>query len=424
MSDSNTAVSLPERPLAPVTGGERVEALDVLRGFALLGILLMNIEAFVGPLNAALSGLDPALTGADAWVDGSIYLLVQGKFYTLFSLLFGAGFAVMMERAEVSGRGFGGLYLRRLTVLAALGMIHMVLIWSGDILFTYALLGALMLLLFRRTPIARLPTWGLVVYLLPSLFMFAIAGMVFLGRLTPEGAAEIDKAFAGEAEKWQAIIDAQRHAVGPEGSFAEATAQRWADFQQILGYLPFWGPTILGMFLIGAWFWRSGALSDSRGHEMLWRRLRFWGFVLGLPLLALAFRLTPTVELFRLDFVTVSAGLFVALGNLALCLAYAATLVLALHGPVWRDRLSILAPAGRMALTNYLLQSLVCVGIFYGYGLGYFEALPRAWQPVFVLLLFAAQVLFSRWWLERFRFGPVEWLWRWATYGQRPPMRA
>ena len=104
-------------------------------------------------------------------------------------------------------------------------------------------------------------------------------------------------------------------------------------------------------------------------------------------------------------------------------LGYASAIVLAMQRPAWRAWLSWLAPAGRMALTNYLAQSLVCTLLFYGYGLGFFERLPRVWQPLFVVVLFAAQVVLSRWWLSRFRHGPVEWLWRWLTYGRRPEFR-
>ena len=109
--------------------------------------------------------------------------------------------------------------------------------------------------------------------------------------------------------------------------------------------------------------------------------------------------------------------------NLLLMLAYLSAIVLAMQQPAWARRLRWLAPAGRMALTNYLLQSVVCTLVFYGYGLGYFERLPRAWQPLFVLALFALQVVFSHWWLARYRLGPMEWLWRWMTYGSRPAMR-
>lgn len=409
--------------LSPVPQTERAAVLDALRGFALLGILLMNIEAFVGPLNVALTGLDPELAGVDRWVDAAIYLLVQGKFYALFSLLFGVGFAVMMSRSEAAGRPFGGLYGRRLAALAAIGLAHMVLLWSGDILFTYAVIGAVLLLFFGKTAVQRLPRWGVALYLLPSLLMFGFAALIQLASLSPEGAAEVEQELVKAGEQWQASIDAQRLAYGPEGSYVEATAQRLADFAQFLNQMPFWGAMILGMFLIGTWFWRSGMLANPTAHGARWRQLRLWGFLAGLPLVGLGFWLVPTMLPHRLDLVSATAFFVTALGNLALCLAYASTLVLAMASPRWRAAALLLAPAGRMALTNYLLQSVVCVGIFYGHGLGLYEQLSRAWQVPFVLLLFALQVIASDWWLARFRYGPMEWLWRWATYGRRPAFR-
>ena len=154
-------------PLAPITSGDRIQALDSIRGFALLGILLMNIEGMVGPLMASISGVDPLLTGADRWVDTAIYLLVQGKFFPLFSMLFGMGFAIMLARAQAAGRPFVAVYLRRVLALLAIGLAHALLVWSGDILVTYALMGLVMLLFFRGTPQSRLPKWGVALMLLP-----------------------------------------------------------------------------------------------------------------------------------------------------------------------------------------------------------------------------------------------------------------
>ena len=155
-------------PLAPITSGERIQALDSIRGFALLGILLMNIEGMVGPLMASMSGVDPALTGADRWVDTAIYLLVQGKFFPLFSMLFGMGFAIMLARAQAAGRPFVAVYLRRVLALLAIGLAHAFFVWAGDILVTYALMGLVMLTFFRGTPQSRLPKWGIALMLSPE----------------------------------------------------------------------------------------------------------------------------------------------------------------------------------------------------------------------------------------------------------------
>lgn len=409
--------------LAPVSAGERIEAMDVLRGFALPGILLMNIESFAGPFSVALTGLDPGLQGADRWVDALIYLLVQGKFWTLFSLLFGMGFAVMMHRAEAAGRPFAGLYLRRTLVLLVLGIAHALLLWPGDILAFYAATALVLLLCFRRTPVSRLPLWGVGLYLAPMLLIFLMGLLAGLAQLMPEVAKEM----AADAELARAgfyeTVQAQRAAYG-SGRFAEVTAQRAADFGEMVGYyLMMMLPMALGMFLLGVWFLRSGAIARPQDFPRLYSRLRGAGLLAGLVAVLIAFWLSPTVIPGEFNARIGSAFLLGTVGSLLLCLAYLAWVLRGLQSKCWAPRLAMLAPAGRMALSNYLMQSLVCTSLFYGYGLGYFEQLPRAWQPLFVLVLFALQLVLSRWWLARFRFGPMEWLWRALTYLQLPPMR-
>ncbi|MBW3550820.1 MAG: DUF418 domain-containing protein [Proteobacteria bacterium] len=408
--------------LTPVSASERIEAMDVLRGFALLGILLMNIESFNGPLLTALSGLDPSLTGADRWVDALIYILVQGKFYTLFSLLFGMGFAVMMARAQAAGRPFVGLYLRRTIALLAIGLIHMLLIWSGDILTIYALIALVMLLLFRNTAQSRLPKWGIALYLLPALLMAVFGAFGALAQLDPAAAAGMNEALAAQEAEMARVIAAEREAYGT-GSYADAVAQRYEDFKLFLGYVLLMGWQILGMFLLGAWFVRSGAIARPGEFPKLYARLRWVALPLGLAMMLVSFTLMPTVDFARMDLAWGVASALSMTGSALMCLGYLAWIVRGLQSSDWVAKLRLLAPAGRMALTNYLVQSIVCTLIFYGYGLGYFEQLSRAWQVPFVLALFAAQVALSHWWLARFRHGPAEWAWRGVTYWRAPPLR-
>ncbi|MCA1714934.1 MAG: DUF418 domain-containing protein, partial [Gammaproteobacteria bacterium] len=398
--------------LAPISAAERIEAMDVLRGFALLGILLMNIEGFVGPLFQSITGLDPSLRGADRWTDALVYIFVQGKFYTLFSLLFGMGFAVMLARAQAAGRPFVGLYLRRTLALFAIGLVHALLIWSGDVLIAYALIALVLLALFRRTPQQRLPKSGLGLYLVPSLFML-ISG---LAALDPDSAAVMQAAMAQEGKAMAAALEAQRIAYG-SGDFVVATARRIQDMQMMVtGYLPVWGPQILGMFLIGAWFARSGAIARPQQFGRLYGSLRWVALPLGLALMLWSFWLLPTADFSRMDLTIAGANALNAAGSLLMCLGYVGLVIGGLQSPIWSRNLALLAPAGRMALSNYLLQSLVCTLLFYHYGLGLYEQLPRFWQVPFVLTLFALQVAFSHWWLRRYRFGPAEWLWRTLTY--------
>ncbi|MCI4569382.1 DUF418 domain-containing protein [Lysobacter sp. CFH 32150] len=408
--------------LAPISARERIEVMDVLRGFALLGILLMNIEAFVGPVFEALGGVNPRFQGADRWVDTAIYVLVQGKFFTLFSLLFGMGFAVMLERANAAGAGGTALYARRLLALLGIGLVHAILIWSGDILLTYALIGFVLLLFFRRTPVSRLPKWGIALYLLPMLLTWGWAIGVTMAQQDPQAAAEMQKGMAEQGKQIAAMAEAERQAYGA-GTYLQAVAQRAADTGAMLSFIFFGGGLFLAMFLFGAWFVRSGVIRDTSAHLPLFRHLRNVGLGLGLPLMLWSTWRHPTMSFSEMNLGIALAQSAALLANLLMCMGYFSVIVLAMQQPAWARRLHWLAPAGRMALTNYLMQSVICTAIFYGYGLGYFEQLPRAWQPLFVVVVFALQVMYSRWWLSRYRYGPMEWLWRWLTYRKRPAMR-
>ena len=404
----------------PIAASERIEAMDVLRGFALLGILLMNIEAFVGPLVASLDGLNPTLTGADRIVDAAIYILVQGKFYLLFSLLFGMGFGVMMQRADARGHGFGALYLRRTLALLVIGLIHLLLIWSGDILTVYALIALPLLLIFRQVPTGQLPYWALGLFGLTLLMVAGLSAMGALAQLDPAVGALMQDELQKQAAEMARLVADERAAYG-SGTYAQAVWQRVLDAAVMLPYTLLMGGQILAMFVLGSWFVRSGAIVQRQAWPLLYAALRWLALPVGLGLMLLSFWMVPTVAFDRLDLVSGTAAVLTLMGSQAMSLGYLAWILRLLDAGVrW---LRWLAPAGRMALTNYLGQSLVCTLVFYSYGLGYFEQLPRAWQVPFVFALFALQVLFSRWWLTRYRYGPAEWVWRAVTYLRVPAMR-
>jgi uncharacterized protein len=421
-------------PLAPVAAAERMPVLDVVRGFALLGIFLMNVEFFSRPLQDVNSpGIDPALHGLDYAADAAIFFLVQNKFWTLFSLLFGMGFAVMIDRAHRAGRPFVAMYLRRSLALLGIGLVHALLIWSGDILVSYAI-GAGVLLAARAIrraivgedapPMAprRLAAWGTVSFGLVLAVLFAIGLAGSLQAELPSSPG--DTAAESKAAAERAQVRERAVLAYTEGTYAEATAQRGFDTAEQLGSLPLFLPFLLGMFLFGAAVLRSGIAEHPAEHRDALRRMRNIGLPVGLAIMALSTWLgtgPPTSGRFTLGPAVQVITYMVA--GLVLALAYGATVVLALEGRAGDWLREWLAPAGRMALTNYLAQSVVGTLVFYGYGLGQWGHVGRFAQVGLVLAVFALQVLLSRWWLARFRFGPAEWVWRALTYAQLPPMR-
>ena len=554
--------------LRPIAGSERIQALDVVRGFALIGIFLMNIEWYSRPIAELGSGLPVGATGADWWAGYLIYVLVQGKFWTIFSLLFGMGFAVMLTRAERAGREFLVPYARRIAALAVFGACHHVFLWAGDILFSYAvaalclllllwaqwfvlvlvpivcfviaavvpgldwmgqvggglavvLLGAFYLradarigrttipwhsLLFytaafimlvlaavagvlpKPPPEARWPLLigsfflaligylsqrfkdpaqarprrlGGTMYVIPFSVMLAFGLLQVFGPDRPKATEAQVAAAMVEARAAKAAEDAGKPEAKPAATTKEPTiaekaakseAQRrlsreeqakdiateqklmtsgtYGEFvayraREVAEHAPGefgFAAVLIGMFLLGYWFVRTGIMERPAEHLPLFRRMALVGVPLGVGLgwagAMIATQQTPGMEH---DPFQVSIAMQM-LGNLPACLGYVSVLVLMLHSHSVFNRVRVLAPLGRMALTNYLTHSLVCSLYFYGYAGGH-TPMHRATQVGFVFAVIALQIVFCHLWLSKFRYGPMEWLWRAITYWQLPPMR-
>ncbi|HEX2184561.1 MAG TPA: DUF418 domain-containing protein, partial [Chloroflexota bacterium] len=416
--DSGAAVGV---AAAPVQRAERIDVIDVIRGFALFGILLVNMGAFSEPIYQIMIDAERWPSPVDQAVEWLIRFLAEGKFYSLFSFLFGLGLTLQMSRAEARGVDFVPLYVRRLLVLLAFGLIHAYLIWVGDILTWYAIFG-FVLLLFRKCSPRTLLTWAAIFLLIPVLLQTLAVGALALGRATPEGAAEIERSMAETERTYRQLME-QALTVYREGSFAEITAQRARDLGVLYGTFIFVIPNVLAMFLCGLYAGHRGIFRDIPGHLPFIRRVLVWGLIIGLignfvfaMSMEAADRAIPTV-LGLLGWIGQS------IGAPALCFFYAAALTLLFQQERWRRRLTPLASVGRMALSNYLLQSLVCTTIFYGYGLGLFGQVSPAWGLVLTVVIYVVQIPLSVWWLRHFQFGPAEWLWRSLTYLRWQPMR-
>ena len=382
--------------------GDRLEVLDALRGFALFGILLANILYWSGwgmmteAQRVALAGADSAL-----WQYRFHHLLVDGKFYTLFSLLFGAGFALQLSRLTQAGHDGLRIYRRRALVLLGLGLVHAWLIWDGDILTLYALLG-LVLPLFRR--------WRDDALLLAAVVLIWLVPLVGIALFAHLGWAPHDHLYAlslGMAERLGANIDAdQVIAWMRREDFAGWFAWVASGPVYLLGLrLETWRiPKVLGIMLVGLWVGRR--LADGRllANRLLLLRVLGGGLLVGVPA---SIVYASRSGLGQQDWPSI-------IGTVPLALAYAAGFVLA--WPHARRWLGVFTAPGRMALTNYLTHSLVGVVVFYGVGFGWAGRLRPLAFYAFAVALFAVQVGLSRWWLARHAQGPMEALWRRWTY--------
>lgn len=408
--------------ITPVQQTERVQIVDILRGFALFGILFVNMTIFSRPFQAIVLPADASAPWYDRAAEWLIHFLGESKFYALFSLLFGLGLTLLMDRIEARNGRFVPLYMRRLLVLLGFGLVHAFLIWVGDILILYALLGFL-LILFRKAKPRTLLTWAIVLLLIPLLFTTATTILVEVGRSVPEGAEQIDATFAELETGYRADVE-RAYRVYPSGSFAEITDQRVYDYTS-MGLTSFFvlGFNVMAMFLIGIYFGKKQIFQNLEANRPLFRRLLLWGLIVGIPGNALYATLIMPISRFESSWALMLASLAQGIGAPLLCLAYISGFALLASDPSRVKRLSILAPVGQMALTNYLTQSIVCTLIFYGYGLGLFGKVGTAAGIGLTILIYLLQIPISHWWMKRFKYGPVEWLWRSLTYLKPQPIR-
>ncbi len=419
MTDS--LVFTARRSLEPIHASERIQVIDILRGFAIFGILLVNMQLFSHTLYAQITGISPPSGLVDQAASWLIRLLGYGKFYSLFAFLFGFGLAMQMARAEARGRRFVPTFVRRLLVLLAIGLIHATLFWIGDILVTYAVLG-FVLLLFRKCRPKTLLIWAVALLLFMLVVNGALLGLTVLAHSTPGGSAALDRQYAQMGESYREA-DRQATLAYAEGNFADITRQRIQDLGVIYPSLLYGAPNVMAMFLLGLAAGKAGLFQKLPASLPFFRRLCAWGLLLGLPLnlvFAAASQMSISYQVSLAGFFSLCAQ---TLGAPLLSLGYLAGIVLLVQQTQWRRRLAPLAPVGRMALSNYLLQTVICTLIFYGYGLGLFGRTGTAVGLLLTVGIYAIQVPLSNLWLAHFQFGPLEWLWRTLTYGRSQPMR-
>ncbi len=392
--------------LSPVRGGDRVVALDVVRGFAILGILLVNIEIFSQGLTF---GGRPQSPAPDLFASALVQVFASGKFISTLAFLFGLGFTFQGMRAEARERSPTRLLVRRIAVLGLFGLAHAILIWSGDILLTYTLM-ALVLLLFRRQSPRTLLTWAGCI--LGAWVLILMVGVVFTALAGPEVAAE-----AGAAAI--PAIDAfaeQARAAYTSGSYPQMVAQRLRELVSAAFAMFFVGWFVFPMMLAGAAVARAGWLADLEAHRPALRRAAVIGLGAGLPL-NIAYAAFSAMDPGGVGPFALAGLACWSTGAPALSIGYMASVTLFTLSRPGSAIAARLAAVGRLALTNYLAQSIVMTAIFYGLGLyGRIGLVPSLGIAVAFLAL---QVYASPRYLARFSAGPAESLWRRLTYGSR-----
>ena len=416
MTDSVISRRMPGDSLEPVSAEERILTLDVLRGLALLGVIISNMRWFSG-----LVFRFPAYRqhlqefSLDSLAYHAVGIFVTGKAIATLSFLFGLGFSVQLFRAEHCGVPFVSVYCRRLAVLLMLGLVHMIVLWYGDILTLYAVLGFVLLWAARRSDRAVVILAGLLIVGLP----IALGVTATVMNLT-NASSEPALGAGGLAEANAAAL-----AVFQGGTYAQIVRQNLAQARRFYeGLQGLTNLQYLGLFLLGLYVGRRRVFERVAEHAAALRRLATWGLAVGICCgiaeTIIVILVGRRAAFSRPDLALLMYVLFI--GTFMQAAGYVATVTLLLRRTFWKRWLSPFAAVGRMALTNYLMQTVVCLFVFYGFGLGLVGRIGPALGLLIALVVYATQIAWSRFWLAHFRMGPMEWVWRSATYGRPQPL--
>jgi len=401
--------------ISPVSSRERIEILDVLRGLAVCGILIGNVQWFSG-----YGRVPPELLLASPLYNQITHFLVhffiEGKFYSIFSFLFGFGFALQIARAEERGDTNASLFKRRLVWLLVIGLLHAYLLWAGDILSIYAVMG-FVLLLFRKKSNESLLKWAVILIAVPVI-TYALLYAAFLAFAAPDATARFA---AARLREWGPTVD-----LVSGGSYWDIVSNYNLNYVvgRYMGLIfQMRLPKILAMFLLGMYAYRIGVFQDLKANAALIKKVLIYGGILGLIGNIAMAGLAGDEAPFPPSAMALVGVIGYSFGVPALALFIMAFVATLWQNESWRGVLRYLAPVGRMALTNYLLQTVTCVTIFYGYGFGLFGTIGALKATLIALTIFSVQIVLSSIWLRYFAYGPMEWIWRQLAYGRRLTLR-
>lgn len=464
---------------SPLEQAGRSALFDVLRGIALLGIILMNIEWFNQPFSAFFYTQN-GLFGIDHVTGWFVKVFIEGKFYKLFALLFGVGFAILFMRAERAQRPFSRWFMRRMFILLIIGLIHLWLLWPGDILHSYAFSGMLLVAVLHMKRQSLHSTEERNRYFLKLaaiLFGFQLCVMSLVGFFygayadtsVQNGAKQESQAIQLQIE--QALEGFEQQVAGTDGlfelpeefdyadgedffseenqiksevlqrkteivdihneswmlknaSYWELVEFRMREYWFLFLMLPFASLLMfLPMFLLGYLLLATGILQKPEEHIPVLKGFATVGLLIGLPLNICGLLIgSHWAAANDMMLVAISESIRM-IGEMFVTMGYLGLITLLFQRASWQKILSVFAPMGRMSLTNYLLQTVILTSLFYGYAGSMFGEISRAPQMLVVTAVFLSQMVLSYWWMRAFRFGPIEWLWRSLSYGKRQPFR-
>jgi uncharacterized protein len=401
---------------APISTSTRHDILDALRGFALFGIFFANVQFFAGWLFLD-SEAKASIAGANIY-DAFMLIVIDGRFYTIFSFLFGLGFALQLSRLQnkVADKA-NSLYLRRLSILLLISLIHMCLFWIGDILFLYAMLG-FVLFFMRKCTDRSLLVIAMILFVLPipGYYLFwklgvdPSLGLYQVVSYLVDGSDNMSGFFAGFYEVVHTTSVARYFELNMEIAIG-----------RIGYYFDTWRiPKVLGIMLLGMWAGRQLVAGQLLENTALLKKTIIFGLIVGLPS-TLAYANLSGLNSFQTHslegFLSVIAYMFAVFP-----IAFVYIAVFALLWRKYPSILSVFAAPGRMALSNYLLQTFLGISIFYGIGFGlHLEGAPLSLAAI-AIMVFILQIIVSNLWFKKFAYGPVEWIWRMLTYGKRLPI--
>jgi uncharacterized protein len=393
---------------APVGEKERLESLDILRGIAIFGILLVNMKSFSGP-DTPIRALSYEYFDEPyhVWTNVLLEFFVQGNFITMFSFLFGFGMILMAERAAVNNRSFVSVFFRRQLVLFLFGVLHVLFFWYGDILIMYAAIGLIMLLFYR------LPKKGLLITGLLLITGYSLLMTTLTYEYWQSGTALTYQ----DSQNEQNVAELERSIqIYSQGTYSEIMQERIREWTDLNRYFLFFLFGLLPMFLFGTY----AAKKRPFMSKSLWK---IWGLTL---VLGVGSKLLPVLffsvkgEDWRYD---TAMSWSYEFGGAMMSIFYMCTIVLLYRKGKFKRLFNFFRIVGRMAFTNYLTQSVIATFIFYSYGLGLYGQYGPLTGVVIAVLIFTCQVLFSKWWLYKYYMGPLEWLWRTLTYGKKQKLK-